>query len=327
MRTLSRFAVFLASVLPAFGLFVDTASAGIFDDILKPAGTNSSELNVRQAPRSGQSGKNDYLEGFGSSFSDRFFRASSTGERGAYNFITGIGRDVKNVFIAVAVIYLVISVLRILFSAGGEEDLKKWKTSILWTSLGIVVMQTAYVFVSTLYNKDITGRTADLFLDKIVYPFVNLLGMFASFAFLAMAFLAFFRLVSSGGDEEKAKTAKRSIIAGIIGFMIIKIPKALVESIYGKVQCDHTLLFGICRLEDPNLSATVSIMTNVVNYVNGFLGIVTVLLIIYAGWLVLSSGGDEEKVKKAKGILKYIFIGVFLLVTSYVLFNFFVLKG
>ncbi len=30
-------------------------------------------------------------------------------------------------------------------------------------------------------------------------------------------------------------------------------------------------------------------MTSIVNYLNGFLGIVTVLLIIYAGWLVLTS--------------------------------------
>lgn len=305
----------------------EVASADIFDDLFRPASPNSSDLNVRQAPRSGASGKNDYLESYGNSFSDRFFRASSTGEAGAYNFIVGIGRDAKNLFIAIAVVYLVISVLRILFSSGGEEDVKRWKTSIIWTSVGIVVMQSAYVFVATLYNKDITGRTADLFLDRIIYPFVRLIGILASFVFLAIAFLAFYKLVTAGGDEEKAKTAKRSIITGIVGFLILKIPQTLVESIYGKVHCDNALLFGICRLDDPNLGATVSIMTKFVNYLNGFLGIVTVLLIIYAGGLILTSGGDEEKIKKAKGIVKYIFIGVFLLVTSYVMFNFFILRG
>jgi hypothetical protein len=163
--------------------------------------------------------------------------------------------------------------------------------------------------------------------DKIVYPLVHLLGLLASFAFLAIAFMAFYRLVTAGGDEERAKGAKRSIVTGIAGFLLMKIPQALVESIYGKVHCDTTLLFGICRLEDPNLGQTVSIMTTVVNYLNGFLGIATVLLIIYAGGLVLLSGGNEESIKKAKGVLKYIFIGMGLLVTSYALFNFFVLKG
>lgn len=109
--------------------------------------------------------------------------------------------------------------------------------------------------------------------------------------------------------------------------MLIKIPKAIVTSIYGTVKCDNALIFGICKLEDPNLSGSITIMTKVVNYLNGFLGILTVLLIIYAGWLVLTSGGDDEKLKKAKGTIKYIFIGLFLIVASYSLFNFFLLRG
>lgn len=188
-------------------------------------------------------------------------------------------------------------------------------------------MQSAFVFVTTLYDKNITGRTADVFLDRIVYPFVALMEILASFAFLAIAFIAFFKLVSAGGDEDKAKMAKKSIVTGIAGFLLIKIPKALVTSVYGSVKCENTLIFGVCKVEDPNLGGAISIMTTGINYVNGFLGIVTVLLIIYAGWLVLTSGGDDEKLKKAKGTIKYIFVGLFLIVASYSLFNFFLLKG
>lgn len=150
--------------------------------------------------------------------------------------------------------------------------------------------------------------------------------MLASFAFLAIAFLAFFKLVSAGGDDDKAKSAKRSIVTGIVGFMLIKIPKALVTAVYGRVRCENTLLFGVCKVEDPNLGGAVSIMTTVINYVNGFLGIVTVLLIIYAGFLVVTSGGDEEKLKKAKATIKYILIGLVLMVSSYSIFNFFIGK-
>ena len=35
----------------------------------------------------------------------------------------------------------------------------------------------------------------------------------------------------------------------------------------------------------------------------GFVGIVLTIFIIYAGWLWLSAGGNEEQVTKAKGIL------------------------
>lgn len=100
----------------------------------------------------------------------------------------------------------------------------------------------------------------------------------------------------------------------------------LVESIYGKTECT-TGLFGICKVSSPNLDATVQIMTKAINYFNGFIGLIVVIFIIYAGFLVLVGGGDDEKLKKAKSIIKYAIIGIFLLVASYTLFNFFVLKG
>lgn len=323
-KAFSKFAVFLATAL-SFSSFLPVASAFELSDIIK-VGSSSSELDARATPKSGNN-KNAYLDEFASPFSGYFFTASNTGERGAYNGLISIARDVKNLFMAIAIIYLVISVLRLLFSKGGEDDAKKWKSSIFGTTIGIVVMQSAFVFVTTLYDKNITGRTADVFLDRIVYPFVTLMELLASFAFLFIAFLAFFKLVTAGGDDDKAKQAKRSIATGIAGFMLIKLPKAIVTSIYGSVKCENTLIFGVCKLEDPNLSGAVTVMTKVVNYINGFLGIVTVLLIIYAGWLVLTSGGDDEKLKKAKGTIKYIFVGLFLIVASYSLFNFFLLKS
>lgn len=196
----------------------------------------------------------------------------------------------------------------------------------MFTTVGIVVMQAAFVIVDTLYNKNVNGFASMIFLDKIVYPFVHLLEMLASFAFLAMAFYAFFKIVTAGGDDEKVKAGKQTIISALIGFIIMKLPALIVKGIYGEASCDTPLLFSVCRIKDPNLSGTISIMTNVINYINGFLAIVIVLLVLYAGWLVLSSGGDEEKIKKAKNILIYIVIGVVLLVSSYLLFNFFVLK-
>ncbi len=187
-------------------------------------------------------------------------------------------------------------------------------------------MQAAFVFVDTLYNKNVNGFTSMLFLDKMVYPFVHLLEILASFGFLAMAFFAFFRIVTAGGDEEMVKKGKQTIISALIGFIIMKLPAVLVKSIYGEAKCDAPLLFSICRIKDPNLSGAISVMTSIINYINGFLAIVIVVLVLYAGWLVLSSGGDDEKIKQAKKILLYIVIGVVLLVSSYILFNFFVLK-
>jgi len=263
--------------------------------------------------------------GFGNTF--KYFRAGNTGEKGAYALLINIARDLKNVAMLIAVVYLVISVLRILLSSGGEEDIKKWKNTVLYTTGAIILMQSAYSVLRLLYDRSVNGYTATLFLDKIIFPFVSMIEVLAAFAFLAMAFYAFYRIVTSAGDEEQAKAGKKTIMYAILGFLLIKLPGALIKAIYGEAHCDGRNAFmGICTISDPNLSASVAIFATVVNYINGFLALTIVILIIYAGFLVLTAGGDDEKLKKAKAILKYIVIGVLLLVTSYILFNFFLLR-
>jgi hypothetical protein len=270
--------------------------------------------------------RDGYIDSYKSSFGGFFFGASVTGEKGAKYLMITIARDLKNVVILLAIVYLFIMVIKLIFSNGSEEDVKKWRGGIISASLGIVVMQISYTLVATLFNKNVSGNTAFDFLEKIVYPFVRLLELLASFAFLAMAFYAFYLIITAGGADDKAKKGKQTILFAIAGFLLMKLPRTLVESIYGRAECESGL-FGICKISSPDLSATVQIMTKLINYFNGFIGLITVILIIYAGFLVLTGAGNDEKLKKAKSIIKYAIMGIFLLVASYALFNFFVLKG
>lgn len=212
-----------------------------------------------------------------------------TGEKGAKYLMIMIARDLKNVVTLLAVVYLFIMVIKIIFSDGSDEDVKKWRLGILYTSVGIVVMQIAYTLITTLFDTQVTGVTAFDFLDKIVYPFVRMLELLASFAFLAMAFYAFYLIITAGGADDKVKKGKQTIIFALIGFLLLKVPRVLVESIYGRAQCDSGL-FGICQVTSPDLGATVQIMTKLINYFNGFIGLIVVILIIYAGFLVLTGG-------------------------------------
>ena len=109
-----------------------------------------------------------------------------------------IARDAKNLAIFVAVVYLFILVLKLFFSEANEETLKKWRLGIVWTSIGIVIMQISYVFISTLFDRKVDGYTSSIFLENIIYPLVRMIEVMASFAFLAMAFFAFFQIITGG---------------------------------------------------------------------------------------------------------------------------------
>lgn len=49
----------------------------------------------------------------------------------------------------------------------------------------------------------------------------------------------------------------------------------------------------------------------------GLLGVITLVIILYAGFLWLTAGGNEEKIKEAKGLLKGAVLGAAIILFSY----------
>lgn len=59
----------------------------------------------------------------------------------------------------------------------------------------------------------------------------------------------------------------------------------------------------------------------VINFFLGFLGLLATIMIIYGGFLYVSSAGNEENVNKAKKILLYAVVGVLVIALSFLLVN------
>ncbi len=60
---------------------------------------------------------------------------------------------------------------------------------------------------------------------------------------------------------------------------------------------------------------------NAVNFVLGFLGLVAVIVIVYAGILYVTAAGNEDNTGKAKNAIKYAVIGIILIASSYAIVN------
>ncbi len=58
---------------------------------------------------------------------------------------------------------------------------------------------------------------------------------------------------------------------------------------------------------------------NFVEWVLGFLGLVSVIMMIYGGYRYLTAGGNEESVDKAKTVIKNALVGLIIVVLSYVI--------
>lgn len=268
--------------------------------------------------------RNDKLNTIWSS-DTRFIEGDSTvWDKWVFVMLVKVARALKNIFFAIASIYFLIIVLRLLFTENSEEEFGKFKKWIFWITIWIIIMQLAYSLVMTTFNKSISWGLANDILQWIVIPLIRLLETAASFFFIAIAIFAFYRMVTSAWDEEKAKSWKMSIFYAIIGFIVIKISGLIVKTTYSKTLCDAKNNVN-CSVTD--IEQWASIIFKIINWLNGFVWIAVVIMIIYAGAQIIFSNGDEEKIKKAKTSLIYIVIGIFILMVNYLILTFFLLDS
>ncbi len=98
--------------------------------------------------------ENSQLAEFIGPISEFFYTPGATGQDGVIGAFIVIAFQIKNVMIILAVIFLVLAVIKLLFSPNDEENVKKWRNSIIWVSVGIFVMQIAFSVWSALILKD-----------------------------------------------------------------------------------------------------------------------------------------------------------------------------
>ncbi|EKE29316.1 MAG: hypothetical protein ACD_2C00190G0004 [uncultured bacterium (gcode 4)] len=263
-------------------------------------------------------------------FGSSFFNWAETWEKWAKWFLFRLAKDLKDVFIALAIIYMIILVLRLFFWQWTDDDFKKWRIWILWTTIWIVLMQMSYVAVTTIFNKDVWTATAVDVTNNLIMPIIRLLEIVTSFIFIAMAIMAFFRIVWGWWNEEGYKKGINSIINAIIWFILVKVSAKLVYSIYWNVECTETIL-GTQQCKDtalgnPNLPETTKIIATIIQYAAWFIWVITIVLIVYAWFLIITSNWNEDKVKKWKATIKYIIFWMVLIAASVILFNFMLWK-
>jgi hypothetical protein len=75
---------------------------------------------------------------------------------------------------------------------------------------------------------------------------------------------------------------------------------------------------GFAKADKTSVS---TIIGTVVNVALGFLGIIFVCLIIYAGFVWMTAQGEEAKVSKAQTIIKNCIIGLIVLTSAWAIYN------
>lgn len=269
---------------------------------------------------------NDPLNSLINNSDNNFYGTSATWANWIKNTLVQIAKDIKNLFFVLATIFFLLITLRLIFAENTEEDFWKYKKWIIWITMWLVVMQVAFYFVVAIYDRWAWATLADSLLTNVIKPLLNLLSTLASIFFLWIALYSFYRLISAWWNEEKIKNWKNSIIYAILWMALVKFASKIVETIYWKYVCNISPLWvQECWIQKVwDLSWFSKIFLDLINWLNWFVAIVTVLMILYAWSLILFSWWDDEKLKKWKNIIVYALIWILILVISYLILTFFI---
>ncbi|MFA4941443.1 MAG: Ig-like domain-containing protein [Patescibacteria group bacterium] len=115
--------------------------------------------------------------------------------------------------------------------------------------------------------------------------------------------------------KNKLRINKLTIISALMFFMAVFLWGNLVFA-QVDVGMEYGAQIGLSNT-DPRI-----IIARVIQVALGFLGIIAVGLILYAGWLWMSSAGSEDKIEQAKNILKNAVIGLIIILSSFAIATF-----
>ena len=91
---------------------------------------------------------------------------------------------------------------------------------------------------------------------------------------------------------------------------------------FGAATSNLTTIKGVVATGGVNVADLPTLVGNLINVVLGTMGIVFVVLIIYAGILYLQAGSNPENAKKAKSLIINATIGLIIIVAAYAIASF-----
>lgn len=110
----------------------------------------------------------------------------------------------------------------------------------------------------------------------------------------------------------------RTIAYGAVGALALWTPSsAFALEFIGEEYQDQIEETGLTTSADP-----VDITLNIINIVFGLLALISVVLVLIGGFIWMTSGGNVEKIKKAKKLLISALIGLFIIMAAYGVTNY-----
>jgi hypothetical protein len=234
------------------------------------------------------------------------------------------GRLIQYILGGVALLTMGISAFRMITAVGDEETVKNSRKSLVWASIGLLIAGATTILVDNVIAPNVTltgadaitqhaallaqsGIQAKIFVLNYVKYFQTFIGAMAVF----MLFLAGFKMVAAGGEEEIITKQKKMITWIFLGLLII-----LVSEVFVTIFMPATGGLG-----DTQIASFSAQLGGFTNFLLTFSAILAVLAMVVGGLYLSTAAFNAEQAEKGKKIMLAAALGLVLTISAYALVN------
>lgn len=277
--------------------------------------------------------KNDYIYvPLNPAVYPEFPQLSTTSPTGMLNeFAGGIIKNAKYILGAVAVLYIILSALKLIISQGSEDVITKQKNAMIYGIIGLIIIGFADEFAKVMsvacapgeitcarggFLKDPNNiiQQAALFKreTRIFITFIKyMIGGVAVLMFIRNGL----RLIGLAGNEESIGLDKKNLIYSSVGLVLIILASTVIDKVLYIIDPSKYTSAGLAPAINP--SRAVQEMVGFTNMAVTFVAPLAILMLIVGAIMYATAGGKEEQTQKAKRIILLSVAGMILIYGSF----------
>ena len=248
------------------------------------------------------------------------------GERQARDVVQGVVKVIRNVIGGLAIIWIIISGITMIFVGGDEGKITESKKGILYGVIGLVSILLIERFIDIIYGAPGTyisnyGTGYVNVLDPIVtearfsaeiYGLVNFLKSITGVVAVLMIIISGISTIAAGGEEEQLTKQKKVFMWIIIGLILMLIDQTIIDNIFTIPVQGNSDQIGI-----SNVTTIINLIGRIIQFGLGFVGIIALTMLIYGSGLMITNFGNDEAIEKSKKIIKNALIGIIVIISAY----------
>ena len=229
-----------------------------------------------------------------------------------YNLVWKLSRNFRWIIGGVAMLFLMISGVKMVMQGDNEEVANKQKTNMLWGVIGLVLIMIAGPiaeildlqdggFLSDEYEISYRARLFDnqvhiiLTFIKYIVGSVTVLFMFRSGA----------KMVLAGEAEDVISTERKNLMTNIFALFVIILSDTIVKQVLFKVSPVESNYSsqGQEAIVTFDIDRGVQEIVGVTNFVVSWAGPIAILALVAGAVMYVTAFGDEERSGKGKKIV------------------------